>query len=460
MSGNVATHYQNSAGLVKSPFGAYVYPLGKFVQFDANDKFQNMLLKIIAQDEFQRMRHIDQLGFVGWQFTDTHHTRFEHCITTADTAGQMFRAAGINKSIPASPDFEWTAHVDMHRMQFMPSMAKEFDMDRQAAIAAAILHDIGHTYPGHPFEGAIQAVPLEHYKDHEEWGREIIRHSEIYNILNSYSAGFAERVIGIMSGDNAANDIGPQVLDCNLNADTLDYMRRDQENTGFNAAFPQELMLELIYGIKFIKTPTGGVGIALIDGVPEMLFTQMLSARADLYQNVYFNPMHGGAEAFLPKLFTGIRDALDSEKYKSAVQNTNNPFVKFIESRGTDYEAYLRLDNYGFYQMAKDLGRLKIPGLSDIATRYKNPTAGFRGEEVYNSWSQTTPEKSEFSVERQALERNGGIFKEVVIPWYKPSKGEIYCFRGPDKLVKFSEAYPAIANNKSIIASKFFMNEM
>ncbi|MCL1902758.1 MAG: HD domain-containing protein [Alphaproteobacteria bacterium] len=453
MSGNAANNYQKSAGLVKSPLGGYV-------QFNTDSKFENMLLKIIGQREFQRMRNIGQLGSVGNLYAGARNSRFEHCIGTGDLMGHMLLSADINKSISASEDFGWIAHCDRHYFKSQMSPDKEFDIEQQATITAAFLHDIGHTYPGHLFENAIQAVPIENYKNHEKWGIEIIRRSEIYNILNSYSAGFAERVIKILSEDNLKNDVHQNILGGNLNADTLDYIWRDQEITGFNAMFSQQLMIELINGIRFIKIPTGGTGIALIDTIPEMLFTQMLSARAELYQNVYYNSQHAAAWAFMPKFFKGIRAALDHPKYKSDIKNTNNPFVKFIESLGTDYDAYLKLDNYGFFQMMHSISSLGIPGLSDLAERYTDPTAGFTGEEIYSGRSEYAPNKSYISAQKQEVESQGGILDETIIPWYKPSKGEVYCIRGPNKFIKFSEQYKATANNKSVIISKFFMNEM
>ena len=180
---------------------------------------------------------------------------------------------------------------------------------------------------------------------------------------------------------------------------------------------------------------------------------KMLHIRGEMYANVYFNGVPAGAEAFLHKLLTAVRDALESNKLRS-----NNPFVKFIESRGTDYDAYLSLTGDAFWALIDELAMMDINGLSEIARKYQNIGANFSAAEVYKGDAEDAPDESEIKAAKEETESAGGIFKDVTMPLYDSNKPEVYCMLSDHgQPVKFSEAYPEFANRKIRIISKFFM---
>ena len=412
--------------------------LGGLIKFNMNDKFDIMLRKIIDTPEFNRTMNIPQLGFVEWTFCSANHTRYVHNASTMYLMREMIRRAKINDGISTRD-------------------ARKFTLDELAGITAGLLHDIGHTFPGHPLEGTMRAVFGKSIKDHEAWGMEIIQRSKISNILNSYSPGFANKVLDIMSGNNLENNRLQQILHGNCNADTIDYLLRDQFRTNYECGFDRVNARRIINHIKFGKTSAGNDCVILGRG-SEQDFIKMLTARAEMYSGVYFGREHIGAEAFLPTIFEGIIKALDSPKLKPMLQTTDfhrlqNPFIKFIESKGTDYDAYLRLNHCSFYMMMEGLGKLGIKGLSDLAQRYENVGLNFSSHIIYMGDPAGAPDESEI----HKAKKQRGVIKTINIRYYDTRKSEVYCVPdGYAQPIEFSKAYPDIAGKQVKIISESF----
>ena len=112
-------------------------------------------LALIATPAFVRLERIQQLGFVSRVWPGARHTRFEHSLGVMHLtrlAVDHLRALGRGPEIT--------------------------DQDARVAVAAALLHDIGH----YPFSHAIEELgpPIA---PHEQVGRQIIEGPEIAPIL-------------------------------------------------------------------------------------------------------------------------------------------------------------------------------------------------------------------------------------------------------------------------------------
>ena len=151
-------------------------PKGKIIR-DAvhGDIFvEDKFLKIIDTPEFQRMRRIKQLSVANIVFPSADHTRFSHSLGCFYVMKQII------------------AHFDSIFGKMGIEVSKQ---DKDIALLAALLHDIGHGPFSHAFEdihpkGAAQV-------SHETWTSRIITcHSgTIYKqIEETFGKGTAEKV--------------------------------------------------------------------------------------------------------------------------------------------------------------------------------------------------------------------------------------------------------------------------
>src|SRR5262249_7444823 len=98
----------------------------------------------------------------------------------------------------------------------------------QDAIAAALLHDVGHGPLSHLFEDAIPGVPM-----HEEWTRRIVldERTGVNRVLSSIDAAMPHRVAALVSGEHPLPYLARSVSGT-FDVDRCDYLLRDAHATG------------------------------------------------------------------------------------------------------------------------------------------------------------------------------------------------------------------------------------
>jgi len=144
----------------------------------------------------QRLRRIKQLANAHLVYPSAMHTRFEHSLGVMHIAGRM-----------------------AEHLQFT-------DDDIKSVRYAALLHDIGHGPFSHVFEAALHDI-CGNAIDHEEITRLIIKNNEE---IQSALGTSADTVFNLFkeNGERIQN----QVISGNLDADKIDYLRRDSYHTG------------------------------------------------------------------------------------------------------------------------------------------------------------------------------------------------------------------------------------
>ncbi|KAA6405453.1 HD domain-containing protein [Candidatus Tokpelaia sp.] len=101
------------------------------IEFDGLDPLESRLWRVIQTAAFQRLRRIKQLGFSEFVYPGATHTRFAHSLGVFHTARRL---------VSIIKKFEQRNGV------------RYDDQHAAPALAAALLHDVGHGMFSHAFE--------------------------------------------------------------------------------------------------------------------------------------------------------------------------------------------------------------------------------------------------------------------------------------------------------------------
>jgi HD superfamily phosphohydrolase len=177
---------------------------------------------IIDTPEYQRMRHIPQLGMASLVYLGATHTRLEHCLGCAHIA--VLFMENISRVQPElNVKSEWT----------------------QAVVIAALCHDIGHGPWSHCFE--VLANLYDPRWDHEENGGRILRHIvKKYNV--TIDAAVIDAACSFIRGEEYQGF--PKWLsrivsnpDCGLDIDKFDYISRDMNRSLSSCRFEYDRLI-------------------------------------------------------------------------------------------------------------------------------------------------------------------------------------------------------------------------
>ena len=160
--------------------------------------------------EFQRLRRVKQLGFSELVYPGATHTRFSHSVGVFHVARQL--ASQIETQV------------------------EKFDEDRaKVAMAAALVHDVGHGPFSHAFEDAMKELGKgkeQKPKRHELWTADIVLgDTELGAVLSKAGKEFRDGVADLLKSDTPT-DIYSAIVSSQFDADRLDYVRRDRLMTG------------------------------------------------------------------------------------------------------------------------------------------------------------------------------------------------------------------------------------
>lgn len=298
-------------------------PLHNVVQFDTDKcAFERVYWKVIQTVPFQRLRRVKQLGFTDLVYPGATHSRFAHSVGVFHTARQLVgivrRALGVDDVPKAQP-----------------------------ALAAALLHDVGHGPFSHAFEDVGERLGLK-MADHEHVSDALIRDSEITQVLHELGSGFANDVADII-GNVGERNIYRAIVSSQFDADRLDYMRRDRLMTGTHHG-----------GIDFewllANLEVGEVPYAVDDTLVRSVQTFVLGPKAtlaaeafvlglfQLYPTVYLHKTTRGAQTLFTELMVRVFDLARANEISKTGLPRNHPLIKF--ARAPDRLEYaLRLDD-------------------------------------------------------------------------------------------------------------------
>jgi hypothetical protein len=227
-----------------------------------------LLLSLIDSHAVQRLRRVRQLGVGHLTFLGAEHSRFAHSL------GAMHLMATV------------LGHLELREGLKVPPR------ERQAALAAALLHDIGHSAFSHTLESVLGLR-------HEAMSVRLVREEpELKRLLGPRAALVAGLIAGGARGRHAA--LLHDLLSSQLDVDRLDYLARDAHATGVSSG---RVDLPRIYSMFTVCR-----GRLAVHAKGQLAVEEYFLARYFMYWKVYYHKTSRGFELMLRSLLDRARD--------------------------------------------------------------------------------------------------------------------------------------------------------
>lgn len=226
-----------------------------------------LIFDLMEHPWFQRLRSIKQLGLTSFVYPGANHTRFQHSL------GAMHLMSTAIRTL-RSKDVE---------------ISKE---EEEAAMAAILLHDIGHG----PFSHALEASIIRG-----------ITHEDIslllMNMLNRETEGRLDLAIQIFNGSYRKKFLH-ELVSGQTDMDRLDYLRRDCFFTGvIEGSVGSDRLIGMlnVYGDKLVIDEKGIYSLE-----------KFLIARRLMYWQVYMHKTVLSSECLLLMLLKRAKELANS----------------------------------------------------------------------------------------------------------------------------------------------------
>jgi HD superfamily phosphohydrolase len=234
-----------------------------------------VLHELLDTREVQRLRRIRQLGIASLSFPGAEHSRFGHALGTAHVMARLCDRLQRQDGAPARLEPELVA----------------------AAVAAALLHDVGHPPLSHVLETAVPGGQA-----HERWSVAVAESGETEVGAALLGHGLSSAVADLLAGVHEARFLC-DALSSPLDVDRFDYLLRDSHYSGAHyGMFDLDWMLSSLR-LAEAPTPDGTRVVLAVDGRRGLRAVEAyLMARLSMFQQVYFHKTGRAAEFMLRRV--------------------------------------------------------------------------------------------------------------------------------------------------------------
>lgn len=312
-------------------------PGGKFFR-DAvhGDIFiEEKFVKIIDCPEFQRLRRIKQLSVANMVYPGAEHTRFAHSIGTFHLMSLL---------------------IEHFSKQFEEMNIQINQNEKDIALTAALLHDIGHG----PFSHAYEDIHPNKDRNikHVDWSIRIINESPRLNstLKEIFDAEFPNKVANLIKDQRKAKQEVPSVKDSfdlfyvlsrlvssQIDADRMDYLVRDSISSG------------LKLGNIDISRVINSMRVTIVNDkfdicIPDKFLTdveQYLLGRYQMHKEVYFHSFKIEMEQIIKNIFKRVHELVSNNKINLHDELINRVFSDVELS----LEDYIALDDNIFLSL-------------------------------------------------------------------------------------------------------------
>ncbi|HYJ80103.1 MAG TPA: HD domain-containing protein [Longimicrobiaceae bacterium] len=264
-------------------------------------------VRIIDTPEFQRLRHIRQLGLAYLVYPGATHTRFDHALGVYHLARWALRLLADRGGL---------AGVDPAECALVPY--------------AALLHDIGH----YPFSHALEELGAEWIPGHHEalTGR-FLAAPGIAAVLKEVAPGAPDRIEALIRATSGSPLQG--LVSGSLDLDKIEYLRRDALFCG--VPYGQVDVDRLLHALTPLHDPATG---ALEMGVHEKglsALESLLFSKYQMFRNVYWHHAVRAATSLYKRL---VLEAVDGGLIRPGelVGQTDERLLALLEARARGSE--------------------------------------------------------------------------------------------------------------------------
>ncbi|MDR1794910.1 MAG: HD domain-containing protein [Erysipelotrichaceae bacterium] len=277
--------------------------------------------------EFQRLRHIRQLGSAVMVYPTAEHSRFSHSLGAYEICRRLLKEV---KGLQVS------------------------SYDEVAVLLAALLHDLGHG----PFSHSFEAISRIHHEEMTK--RLLLGPSEIFDILKKGDKDLPQAVAAIIDHSHA-NPLLTQLISSQLDVDRMDYLLRDAYCTGTTYG---DFDLERI--IRTLRTSDNKL---VIKQSGMHAIEDYIMARYHMYWQVYYHPVSRSYEILLSKLFERL---FHNSRQDPFLVSRYPMFGWLFQKEEPSLKEFIKLQDaaclYGFGELCED----EDPILRDLADRLLN----------------------------------------------------------------------------------------
>ena len=240
--------------------------------------------RLVDTRTFQRLRDIKQLATCHYVFPTATHTRFVHSLGAQHLAGVLL---------------DHLETVDPGRIT---------PEDARLVRYAALLHDIGHP----PFSHALENDRVfANYHHHEKWGRMILEDPSNdlrQALIELVGDDGLTRLFSILDG-TCEFPVLHDIVCSQLDVDRLDYLMRDQINTGAKIG-----TFDVFRIFRSLRIGEDGHLMVTQGGVAEV--EAYLMMRYHMYHNVYFHKVNMLTTAYVIRALVRARELLVAGEMK------------------------------------------------------------------------------------------------------------------------------------------------
>ena len=265
-------------------------------------------LQVIDSEIFRRLLSIKQLSHAYVVYPTAIHSRFEHSLGTMYIANRMAQELEL------------------------------IDDDREIVRLAALLHDVGHGPFSHLFEPTMEKINPELNDPHEKISQIIINEDpELSSILADKKNSISDLLKNDSNNDDNLKSLHSSIISSGLDADKLDYLRRDSYHIG--VAYGQFDLARILHNLSTTKRRSR----VLMNSSGKDALENYRLARYLMHIQVYEHHARLSADnMFKQALEIAIYEEgiIKEKQLKFDASNNNESFLNF----------YKTLDDYSIYQ--------------------------------------------------------------------------------------------------------------
>jgi len=321
------------------PLKAFRDPVHDHIYLDKDQ--DKLILELISCPEVQRLRRIRQLGVSSFTYPGAEHSRFGHALGACHLMAAALRATRSNQ-----PRF------------------RILERTRLAALAAALLHDIGHGPFSHVLERQLfPDVP------HDQWTTKLIANPQsiVNQVLRAKDASLPDAVVRLIEGRPPASQSWLSCLVCSqLDVDRMDYLLRDSHFCG--VGYGRYEVERILHTMRISRVPPVHVKQPVWLEKGRTAIEEYIFARYYMYWNVYYHRTTRGYEELLKAIFRRASQVAKSDRKKFGA--CSDALMSALLGEEPTMEKFLGLDDHVVCFHILTWRNSKDKTLSDLSRRF------------------------------------------------------------------------------------------